>query len=118
MKIPPVESELFREDGRTDRQTNRQTDRHTKRHETNIRFSQFCEGIIEVFFYYFSDRASRCKSFTVTNLIHIRFILQYVYYIIHLDMFRAQQCPSSGGPNCFIHLLVYHSLLGTLQHTV
>jgi hypothetical protein len=57
----------------------------------------------------FSDRASWCKSIVMTNLIHICCILQYVYYIIHLDMFRTLQCPSSGGPNCIMHHLAYHS---------
>jgi hypothetical protein len=36
----------------------------------------------------------------ITNLIHNSFILQYMYYIKYLDMFRAILCSSSGGQNC------------------
>jgi hypothetical protein len=31
---------------------------------------------------------------------HNFFILQYMYYIKYLDMFRAILCSSSGGQNC------------------
>jgi len=41
MKIRPVGSALFREDGRTDGRTERQTDRHD---EASRLFSQFCES--------------------------------------------------------------------------
>jgi hypothetical protein len=33
-------------------------------------------------------------------------------------MFRALQRLSSGGLNCIMHHLVYHSLLAAMQHTV
>jgi hypothetical protein len=31
---------------------------------------------------------------------HSSFILQYMYYIKYLDMFRAILCSTSGGKNC------------------
>jgi hypothetical protein len=31
---------------------------------------------------------------------HNSFILEYMYYIRYLDMFRAILCSSSGGQNC------------------
>jgi hypothetical protein len=40
------------------------------------------------------------KFVFITNLMHICFILQYMYYIRCLDMFRAIVCSSSGGQNC------------------
>jgi hypothetical protein len=36
----------------------------------------------------------------ITKLMHNSFILQYMYYIKYLDMFRAILCSSSGGQNC------------------
>jgi hypothetical protein len=40
------------------------------------------------------------KLVLITNLMHNSFILQYMYYIKYLDMFRAILCSSSGGQNC------------------
>ena len=45
--------------------------------------------------------------FQVTNLIHTSFILlQYVCYIIILNLFRALLCLSSGGQIVLLHPLV------------
>jgi hypothetical protein len=38
---------------------------------------------------------------SITNM-HNSFILEYMYYIIILDMFQAILCSSSGGLNCIV----------------
>jgi hypothetical protein len=54
------------------------------------------------------------KLVLITNLMHNSFILQYMYYIKYLDMFRAIVYSSSGGPNCILQHLV--SSLGRTVH--
>jgi hypothetical protein len=62
MKILPVGAEFFHADGQRERERerDRQTDRQTDRQdETNIRFSQFCEGAYK---WYYTKGLDRNKT--------------------------------------------------------